>query len=300
MENIIIIGAGPAGISAALYAARGNLTPLLLNNGIGALAKAEKIENYYGLERPLSGEELYERGVAQAKALGIRIIDAQVLGINGFDTFTVQTTAGNFDTVSVILATGGKRSAPNIPGIREFEGKGVSYCAICDAFFYRNRDVAVIGNSDFALHEAETLGNVAAGVTIYTDGKEPKFSKKSSISVNTMKIQSIEGTDRVSGILVENDLTAQEEGTKADSFYPADGVFVALGTAGSTEIARQMGAELTEKGNIKIDREMASTIPGLFAAGDCTGGLLQVSKAVYEGSMAGISAGRYVRQRNTL
>ena len=93
MENIIIIGAGPAGISAALYAARGNLTPLLLNNGIGALAKAEKIENYYGLERPLSGEELYERGVAQAKALGIRIIDAQVLGINGFDTFTVQTTA---------------------------------------------------------------------------------------------------------------------------------------------------------------------------------------------------------------
>lgn len=111
MENIIIIGAGPAGISAALYAARGNLTPLLLNNGIGALAKAEKIENYYGLERPLSGEELYERGVAQAKALGIRIIDAQVLGINGFDTFTVQTTAGNFDTVSVILATGGKRSA---------------------------------------------------------------------------------------------------------------------------------------------------------------------------------------------
>ena len=78
-----------------------------------------------------------------------------MLGINGFDTFTVQTTAGNFDTVSVILATGGKRSAPNIPGIREFEGKGVSYCAICDAFFYRNRDVAVIGNSDFALHEAE-------------------------------------------------------------------------------------------------------------------------------------------------
>ena len=137
-------------------------------------------------------------------------------------------------------------------------------------------------------------------MTIYTDGKEPKFSKKSSISVNTMKIQSIEGTDRVSGILVENDLTAQEEGTKADSFYPADGVFVALGTAGSTEIARQMGAELTEKGNIKVDREMASTIPGLFAAGDCTGGLLQVSKAVYEGSMAGISAGRYVRQRNTL
>ena len=281
MENIIIIGAGPAGISAALYAARGNLTPLLLNNGIGALAKAEKIENYYGLERPLSGEELYERGVAQAKALGIRIIDAQVLGINGFDTFTVQTTAGNFDTVSVILATGGKRSAPNIPGIREFEGKGVSYCAICDAFFYRNRDVAVIGNSDFALHEAEELRNVTSSVTIYTNGREPEFSREHPIAVNTMKIQAIEGGDTVSGIRMEHDVASMENEDR-ESFYPADGVFVALGTAGSTEIARQMGAELTDKGNVRVNSEMETTIPGLFAAGDCTGGLLQVSKAVYQ------------------
>ena len=300
MENVVIIGAGPAGISAALYTARANLKPLVIDNGIGSLEKAEKIENYYGLEKPISGQELYKRGIEQAKALGVRIVNAQVLGVEGFDTFTVKTTGGDYDTVSVILATGSKRAAPKIPGIREFEGKGVSYCAVCDAFFYRGKEVAVLGNSDFALHEAETLENVAAGVTIYTDGKEPKFSKKSSISVNTMNIQSIEGEDRVSGILVQNDLTAQEEGTKADSFYPTDGVFVALGTAGSTEIARQMGAELTEKGNIKVDREMASTIPGLFAAGDCTGGLLQVSKAVYEGSMAGISAGRYVRQRNSL
>ena len=277
MENIIIIGAGPAGISAALYAARGNLTPLLLNNGIGALAKAEKIENYYGLERPLSGEELYERGVAQAKALSIRIIDAQVLGINGFDTFTVQTTAGNFDTVSVILATGGKRSAPNIPGIREFEGKGVSYCAICDAFFYRNRDVAVIGNSDFALHEAEELRNVTSSVTIYTNGREPEFSREHPIAVNTMKIQAIEGGDTVSGIRMEHDVASMENEDR-ESFYPADGVFVALGTAGSTEIARQMGAELTDKGNVRVNSEMETTIPGLFAAGDCTGGLLQVSR----------------------
>lgn len=300
MENVVIIGAGPAGISAALYTARGNLNPLIIDNGIGSLEKAEKIENYYGLEKPLSGQELYERGISQAKALGVRIINAQVLGVEGFDTFTVKTTEGDFDTVSVILATGSKRAAPKIPGIRELEGKGVSYCAVCDAFFYRGKEVAVLGNSDFALHEAETLEHVAAGVTIYTDGREPEFSKESAISINTMKIQSIEGEDRVSGILMQNDLTAQEEGKENVSFYPADGVFVALGTAGSTEIARQMGAELTEKGNIKVNNEMASTIPGLFAAGDCTGGLLQVSKAVYEGSMAGISAGRYVRQKKSV
>lgn len=299
MENVIIIGAGPAGISAALYTARGNLNPLLINNGIGALAKAEKIENYYGLEQPLSGEELYERGLAQAKALGVRVIDAQVLGISGFDTFTVQTTAGDFDTVSVILATGGKRATLPIPGIREFEGRGVSYCAVCDAFFYRNREVAVLGNSDFALHEAEELRNVTSSVTIYTNGREPEFSREHPIAVNTMKIQAIEGEDTVSGLRMESDVAASEDGSR-ESFYPADGVFVALGTAGSTEIARQMGAELTDKGNVRVNAEMETTIPGLFAAGDCTGGLLQVSKAVYEGSVAGISAGKYVRQKKSV
>lgn len=297
MENIVIIGAGPAGISAALYAARGNMNPLVINNGIGALEKAEKIENYYGLEQPLSGKELYERGISQAEALGVRILDAEVLGISGFDTFTVKTTAGDFDTVSVILATGGKRSAPKIPGLKEFEGRGVSYCAVCDAFFYRGKEVAVVGNGEFALHEAEELRNVTQDVTIYTDGKEPEFSREHPITVNTMKIQAIEGDDKVSGLLMQSDTAAQDAEAPENSFYPADGVFVALGTAGSTEIARQMGAEITDKGNIKTDEEMATTIPGLFAAGDCTGGLLQVSKAVYEGSMAAISAGKYVRHK---
>lgn len=297
MENIVIIGAGPAGISAALYAARGNMNPLVINNGIGALEKAEKIENYYGLEQPLSGKELYERGISQAEALGVRILDAEVLGISGFDTFTVKTTAGDFDTVSVILTTGGKRSAPKIPGLKEFEGRGVSYCAVCDAFFYRGKEVAVVGNGEFALHEAEELRNVTQDVTIYTDGKEPEFSREHPIAVNTMKIQAIEGDDKVSGLLMQSDTAAQDAEAPENSFYPADGVFVALGTAGSTEIARQMGAEITDKGNIKTDEEMATTIPGLFAAGDCTGGLLQVSKAVYEGSMAAISAGKYVRHK---
>lgn len=297
MENIVIIGAGPAGISAALYAARGNMNPLVINNGIGALEKAEKIENYYGLEQPLSGKELYERGISQAEALGVRILDAEVLGISGFDTFTVKTTAGDFDTVSVILATGGKRSAPKIPVLKEFEGRGVSYCAVCDAFFYRGKEVAVVGNGEFALHEAEELRNVTQDVTIYTDGKEPEFSREHPIAVNTMKIQAIEGDDKVSGLLMQSDIAAQDAEAPENSFYPADGVFVALGTAGSTEIARQMGAEITDKGNIKTDEEMATTIPGLFAAGDCTGGLLQVSKAVYEGSMAAISAGKYVRHK---
>ena len=210
MEKVIIIGAGPAGISAALYAVRGNLDPLVINNGIGALEKAEKIENYYGLEHPLSGQELYDTGIAQAKALGVRILDAQVLGVGGFDTFVVKTTEGEFETQSLILATGSKRAAPKIPGVKEFEGKGVSYCAICDAFFYRGKDVAVLGNGDFAMHEAKELSNTASTVTIYTNGEEPEFTPEENISVNTMKIQSVEGDDLVSGIRLEPDVQAEE------------------------------------------------------------------------------------------
>ena len=295
MEKVIIVGAGPAGISAALYAVRGNLDPLVINNGIGALEKAEKIENYYGLSNPLTGKELFDTGMNQAKALGVRILDAQVLGVEGFDSFVVKTTEGEFETRSLILATGSRRASPKIPGIKEFEGKGVSYCAVCDAFFYRGKDVAVLGNGDFALHEAEELSNTAASVTIYTDGKEPEFSGKPAMTVNTMKIQSIEGDNKVSGIRLEGDIQTQEADDGEKLFYPTDGVFVALGTAGSAEIARQMGAELDEKGNIKVNENMETTIPGLYGAGDCTGGLLQVAKAVYEGAQAAIHAGKYVR-----
>lgn len=299
MEKVIIVGAGPAGISAALYAVRANMDPLVINNGIGALEKAEKIENYYGLERSMSGQELYDTGIAQAQALGVRILDAQVLGVGGFDTFVVKTTAGDFEAQSVILATGSKRAAPKIPGIKEFEGKGVSYCAICDAFFYRGKDVAVLGNGDFAMHEARELSNTASTVTIYTNGEDPKFTPEGKISVNTMKIQSVEGEETVSGIRLASDVQLQEMNLNAEQcqndFCRADGVFIAMGTAGSTEIARQMGAELTQKGHIKVNEKMETTIPGLYAAGDCTGGLLQVAKAVYEGAQAGINAGKYVR-----
>lgn len=293
LENVIIIGAGPAGISAALYLARGNMNPLLIYDGTGALEKAEKIENYYGLSAPLSGSELFETGLSQVKALGVRTVEAQVLGLGGFDTFEIKTTEGTLESRSVILATGGKRKAPQIPGLKEFEGRGVSYCAVCDAFFYRGKDVAVLGNSDFALHEAEELSNTAGSVTIYTDGQEPNFSREPSMEVNTMKIQAIEGDGKVSGLRLGEELKATD--IESGAFKGAEGVFVALGTAGSGELARQIGAELTEKGNIQVNSSMETTVPGLFAAGDCTGGLLQIAKAVYEGAQAGISAGKYVR-----
>ena len=283
MENIIIIGGGPAGISAALYAARSGRDPLVIEHGAGGLKKAEKIENYYG-GGTLSGQELYDKGIGQAKALGVRILTAQVVGVEGFDTFTVHTDQGDFDTKAVILATGTSRKAPAIAGLKEMEGSGVSYCAVCDAFFYRGKKVAVIGNGDFALKEAEEIGNVASEVTILTNGLPEAFSRKPEYPVRTDKIRALKGTELLEGVEFD-------DGTLLE----VSGVFVAIGTAGSTEIARRMGAELTEKGNILVDENMRTTIPGLYAAGDCTGGLLQVAKAVYEGAQAGINAGKYVR-----
>ena len=297
MEKIVIIGDGPAGISAALYAARGNMEPLVISMGSSALDKAELIQNYYGLSKSMTGKELHETGISQARELGVRFMEAQVLGVSGFDTFEIKTTAGDLEAECVILATGSQRKTPGIQGLKELEGRGVSYCAVCDAFFYRGKEVAVLGNSDFALHEAEELANMASGVTIFTDGKEPDFSREHSIKVNTMKIQSVEGEERVAGIRVETDIQALENGGTTASFYPAEGVFVALGTAGSTEIARQMGAMLTDKGNIMVNSNMETNIPGLYAAGDCTGGLLQIAKAVYEGAQASIAAGKYVRRK---
>ena len=147
--------------------------------------------------------------------------------------------------------------------------------------------------------ETEILTEAKKWLDVYFSGEEPKFTPEENISVNTMKIQSVEGDDLVSGIRLEPDVQAEEikagAGQQANDFCPAEGVFIAMGTAGSTEIARQMGAELTEKGNIKVNENMETTIPGLYAAGDCTGGLLQVAKAVYEGAQAGINAGKYVR-----
>lgn len=147
MYDIIIIGAGPAGISAALYAKRANTNVLMLYHGETSLEKAKKIDNYYGFPGGISGKELYENGIKQAKDLDIEIKEIEVIQIQNLgDTFNIKTERGNYETKSIILSTGNKKIEPSIPGIKEFEGKGISYCAICDAFFYKNKNVAVIGN----------------------------------------------------------------------------------------------------------------------------------------------------------
>ena len=173
MYDVTIIGAGPAGISASLYAKRANLDVLVLYNGESNVEQAHKIENFYGFPGGISGVELYNNGIQQAKELGTEVIEAQVVGIENLGKhFNVKTVKGNFETKTVIISTGDKKVKPNIPGVLEFEGKGVSYCAICDAFFFRNKNVAVIGNGEFAISEANELSHIVNKVTILTNGQE--------------------------------------------------------------------------------------------------------------------------------
>ena len=173
MPNIVIIGGGPAGLSAAIYAVRAGMQATVLYKDGGALAKTDKIENYFGFIEPVSGAELLERGQKQAERLGAVLRQTEVTGIEyAAQGFTVKTADGVFDADAVILATGSPRAVPKIEGVAAFEGRGVSYCAICDAFFYRGKDVAVLGQGEYALEEARVLLPVAQSVTLLTDGSE--------------------------------------------------------------------------------------------------------------------------------
>lgn len=283
MGKIVIVGSGPAGCSAALYAARAGMETTVISKGIGALQKAEQIQNYYGFEEGITGAELYRRGVAGAQAVGTQFVTAEVVGLDYAATLVVQTTAGDYPADAVILATGTGRIAPKIAGLAEHEGRGVSYCATCDAFFYRGKTAAVLGTGEYALHEVQALLPLAGKVILCTNGEPLTAEFPAGVTVCTEKLEAIEGEKTVTALRLAG-----------GGLLPADGLFVALGVAGSAALARKLGAPV-ENGRIVVDEKMQTGIPGLFAAGDCTGGMLQVCKAVYEGALAATEAIKQIR-----
>lgn len=290
MGKVVIIGSGPAGVSAALYARRGGAEVTVFSKGLSlsGLEKAEKIENYYGLAEPISGAELHARGIDGAKKIGVEFVEDELLSLMFNESFTGFKVTGKkheLEADSVIVATGAARQSLPIPGVKEFEGKGISYCATCDAFFYRGNTVAVVGAGAYALHEARALLPHAAQVIMLTNGADPVPEVPPEIRVCTAKIAVIDGDKRVERVVFA-------DGTSLS----LDGVFIALGTVGSTAIAKKIGAQL-DGNHIKIDAHGATNVPGLFAAGDCTGGLLQIAKAVYQGAEAGLSAVKYLRTK---
>ncbi len=283
MRDTIIIGAGPAGISASLYAKRAGLDVLVLYKDDGTLEKVHKIDNYYAVPG-VSGDELAKIGRKQAEDLGINIKKEEVVEIeydyeNNF--FTVKADK-RYQAKSIILATGTSRNTLRIQGLKELEGKGISYCAVCDAFFYRNKDVAIIGSGKYAINEINHLKNVVNSVVLLTEGGTPPETR-GDVEVITKKVAKFEGKEKLEDIVFED-----------NSKRKVDGVFIALGTAGANDFGKKLGLNI-QNNNIIIDENMQTSMKGIFACGDCTGGLLQISKAVYEGAKAGLSVINYIK-----
>ena len=234
---------------------------------------------------------MQENGIKQAKNLGIKVVEKEVVGIQYGTTNEVnfevkvanQGRDEEYEATIVVLATGSNRNKPNIYGIKEFEGRGVSYCAVCDAPFYRNKNVAVLGNGDYAIEEVENLLPIANKVLMLTNGENTAENRK-KININKKKIKEVQGDSKVRAIEFE-DGTVEE----------IDGIFIAQGIASSTDFARKIGARI-ENNNIVVNENMETTINNLYACGDCTGGILQVSKAVYDGTKAGLAIIKKLRK----
>lgn len=235
--DVIIIGAGPAGISASLYTRRANLKTLILYEEKSALEKTNHIENYYGFSAGIKGRQLYEEGIKQARNIGVEIKKEEVTNIQmREERFRVITASNLYETKTVILATGNKKNQPKIKGIEDFEGRGVSYCAICDGFFYKNKSIAVIGNSNYAISEVNELIPIVSDITILTNGKKAPEFRADNVKIDTKEIEAIKGEQKVEEIKFK-------DGTSLKT----DGIFVAQGMAGSLDLGKKLGIMMRKR-----------------------------------------------------
>lgn len=285
MTELIIIGGGPGGVSAALYAKRANIDTKIIYLNNSSLNIAHQIDNYYGVPG-VRGEELFAIGLKQAQDLNIPLIEEEVIDLTYDDHFTITTTKNKYEAKAVILATGAYRNAPKIKNYKFYEGKGLSYCAVCDGFFYRKKKVAVLGSGAYALHEAEYLQNLAAELYILANGKEIEDEGLRSYHVVDKKIEMINGDEKVEGVTFD-------DGTSIE----LNGIFVAEGTAGSSDLARKLGVMISGDNKIITNENMMTNIDGLYAVGDAVKGMLQVAKAVYEGALAATDAIRFIKRK---
>jgi len=275
MYDSIIIGAGPAGISASLYLKRSNKKVLVLYYNESKLLKANKIDNYYGFNNGISGKELYENGIKQAINLGIEVKKEEVLEIeNNNNNFVVTTDNNKYNSKTIIIASGNITKKLDIENINDYYGKGVSSCAICDGYFYKNKKLTVIGNSKYAISEANILSNITDDITILTNGLE--LTEETNYKVNTKKINKIIGDSVVKKIeFIDN------------SYLDIDGIFIATGTATSHDFALKLGI-LTKNNYIKVNDKYETNVENVYAIGDTIDQIHQVSTAIYSGTIAAL------------
>lgn len=263
---IAVIGSGPAGISCALYLARANIPVMIFTNHKSSLLKAKYIENYYGTGK-MEGKKLYDKGIEEIKKFNVPIQEEEVLNIVWGEEFTLETKKNTYTANMIVLATGSLKKGPSIPNLSNLEGNGVSYCATCDGFFFKNKKIAVLGSGDFALHELDYLKNLTEDIYLVTNGKKIELD----IPKIEDPIQEILGETKVEGILFKN-----------GNILKVDGVFIAEDYADSNILAKKVGI-LTLDNSIVVNNSMETNIPKIFACGDAVKGTKQITKAVHEG-----------------
>ncbi|MFQ6136998.1 MAG: thioredoxin-disulfide reductase [Candidatus Hydrothermarchaeales archaeon] len=301
-RDLIIIGAGPAGLTAGIYGIRAELKTLVIESKLpgGQIATAGEVENYPGFPEGIMGMELAENMRLHAENAGVEIRSLEeVQRIERGNGFTIHTPNAQYKAKAVIIATGLEHRKLGIPGEKEFAGKGVSYCFTCDGPLYRGRKVVVVGAGTGAVQGALYLDDLAKEVTIITKSEKVRTAEaimKSRLENSDVKVMSktkpeeIVGGQFAEGIKVL-DLEKNEEKT-----IEADGIFVEIGKKPNTAFLKDSGLKL-EKGYVAVDEEQKTNIPGIFAAGDVTTNKVkQLGVAVAQGSVAALSAYDYIKR----
>lgn len=292
--DVIILGLGPAGIQAAIHSSRKKAAVLMLGRLDKSSLSLARVENFFCCRPTVSGEAMLTTGLNQAKDFGAEILEEDALHIQREGRhFTVSTESGEtLIARSLILATGTARNRLGVPGEKEFLGRGVSYCVDCDGGFFRGEEVAVVGGQSAAAGGALTLTKIASKVHLVTEHLDvagalrQRLLDAGVILHQGVKVKSIEGKQAVTGLTLEG-----------NEPLAATGVFIELGAKGVLELAATLGLTLDESMKyIEVDRKMATSVPGVFAAGDITGPPLQIAKAVGEGCVAGVEAASFARR----
>jgi thioredoxin reductase (NADPH) len=295
-KDVVIIGAGPAGIQAAIHAVRKRCDVLLLGRIERSALFSAHVENYACVEGVKTGEELLVAGLNQVKQFGAEVMDDDVLKVHQVDGgIRLELESGiSVETRSLIFANGTSRKKLKVPGEKEFFGRGVSYCVDCDANFFRNTTVAVVGNASAAIDGALTLTGYAT--TVYLINQElvasqelqDKLQQSEVKNISSTWVSEIKGEGDVKSLLLENG----EE-------IVLDGVFIELGAKGAMELALELGItlDMDTMSHIETNKKTETNVPGVYAAGDITGHPYQMAKAVGEGCVAGMEAATYAKKQ---
>ena len=294
--DIIIIGAGPGGLTAGIYAGRQGTRNLIIDRDLaGGLGReVPEMENYPGFDN-ISGLELIEKMKAQAtRNCDLREMEevTEIIKTDEEYRFTVKTTKDTYRSKTIILATGSSHRRLEAKGEEEFKGKGVSYCATCDGFFFAGRDIIMVGGGNSALQEALYLKNLGANVTVVHRRDEFRAQKHLQNQIKEAEIPTILNAtvEEIKGEMLVESVILKDTKTGELTELPTNGVFVSVGYIPHTEIAKQLDIDLDESGHIIIDKKQKTNVDYVYAIGDVCVGLKQWVVACGEGAVAATSA----------